>query len=142
MNIHNNDWSTRTINSRLSLLYVVAYPASIRMNDEDFIAGSYQFLKDLRTYQPRSVLLNLRGFQFTISPDIQDWMVDNIFPFVEILEIEKIAIVASLDALCHLSVQQTIEEDDATDNITRYFEGETTARRWLLQEEPVGTDYF
>ena len=97
MNIHSNDWSTRTINSHLSLLYIVAYPASIRMHEEDFTSGSHKFLKDLRTHQPRSVLLNLRGFQFTISPHIQNWLVDNIFPFVEILEIEKIAIVASLD---------------------------------------------
>ncbi|EAY24720.1 hypothetical protein [Microscilla marina] len=137
MKIHNNEWSTRTINNRLSLLYVAAYPATLRLVDEDFINGSYGFLKDLRSHQPRFVLLNLRGFQFTISPEVQDWLVENIFPFMETLKIEKVAIVTSLDALSHLSVEQTIEEDLPTSKITRYFQGETNARRWLLEEETV-----
>lgn len=137
MKIHSNEWSTRSINKRFSLLYVVAYPASLQMNDDDFIAGTHNVLKDLRTYQPRFVLLNLRGFQYTIVPDVQDWLVENFFPFTRNFPVEKLAIVSSLDALCHLSVEQTIEEDIATQHITRYFEGETSARRWLLTKETV-----
>lgn len=137
MKIHNNEWATHTMNSRLSLLYVAAYPTTLRLTDEDFINAAPNFLTDLRVHQPRFVLLNLRGFQFTISPEVQDWLVEHIFPFTRALKVEKLAVVASLDALSHLSVEQTIEEDKHINNITRYFQGETSARRWLLEEEAV-----
>lgn len=137
MKIHNNKWATHTINSHLSLLYVVAYPTTLRLTDEDFINGAPNFLKDLRVHQPRFLLLNLRGFQFTISPEVQDWLVEHIFSYTKGLKIEKLAIVTSLDAMSHLSVEQTIEEDSHIHHITRYFQGETNARRWLLEEETV-----
>lgn len=116
-------------------MYVVAYPATIRLNDENFLAGASSFLKDLRNHQPRNILLNLRGFQYTIVPEVQDWLVENFFPFAEALSVERIAIVSSLDALSNLSVEQAIDEDDPTKNMTQFFEGEKDARDWLQQQQ-------
>jgi len=118
-------------------MYIVAYPSTIRLNDEDFLAGVPGFLNDLRKYDPRYILLNLRGFQYTIVPEVQDWLVENFFPFVKSLGVEKVAIVTSLDALSHLSVEQTIDEDEATKKITQYFEGEKAARRWLQEAQQI-----
>jgi len=114
-------------------MYIVAYPSTIRLNDEDFLAGVPNFLNNLRKHDPRYILLNLRGFQYTIVPEVQDWLVENFFPFVKSLGVEKIAIVTSLDTMSHLSVEQTIDEDEVTKSITQYFEGEKAARRWLLE---------
>ncbi len=137
MKVHSDKWSTRSINTTPPLMYVVAYPSTIRLNDEDFLAGTQSFLNDLRKYSPRYLLLNLRGFQYTIVPEVQDWLVEHFFPFAKSLEIEKVAIVTSLDAVSHLSVEQTVDEDEATKNITQYFEGEKAARRWLLETQQV-----
>jgi len=114
-------------------MYIVAYPSTIRLNDEDFLAGVPNILNNLRKHDPRYILLNLRGFQYTIVPEVQDWLVENFFPFVKSLGVEKIAIVTSLDTMSHLSVEQTIDEDEVTKSITQYFEGEKAARRWLLE---------
>ncbi|OJJ18288.1 hypothetical protein BKI52_26060 [marine bacterium AO1-C] len=137
MKIYSDEWSTRSIKKNPSLMYVVAYPSTIRLNDEDFLAGAPGFLNDLRKHDPRYILLNLRGFQYTIVPEVQDWLVENFFPFAKSLQVEKIAIVTSLDALSHLSVEQAVDEDEATKNITKYFEGEKAARHWLLENQPV-----
>lgn len=80
------------------------------------------------------VLMDNRQFVFTISPETQRWINENIFPVFVHKGARYGAFVVSKDLFTNISVKQTLEEDEATPFVIRYFEDIETASTWLYQK--------
>ncbi|EAY28231.1 hypothetical protein [Microscilla marina] len=78
-------------------------------------------------------LLDNRNFLFSMSPDLQEWSAREITSkMFEKNPNIRTAILVSSDFIAQLSIEQAIEEDEQTNETTKYFEDEQEAREWIL----------
>ncbi|OJJ21521.1 hypothetical protein BKI52_13335 [marine bacterium AO1-C] len=108
------------------------------MEDEDY-KEIHTYLGDYlikHSYTPHNFLLDNRENNFSMSPELQEWQAVNVLgriaatlPHPERL---KIAVLVSEDFISQLSIEQAIEENETTDDTTKYFEEEQAAREWLF----------
>lgn len=85
----------------------------------------------VKKWQVSHLLLDNRDFLFTMSPKLQEWQANKIFKNVTELGVKKCAIIMSQDFVAQFSIEQTIEEDERTHMITKYFDSVDDARVWL-----------
>ena len=78
-------------------------------------------------------MFHSKNFEFTISPEIQKWIDEKIFPRYIKAGVKKFAYIMSSDMVAQLSIEQTMEEQQASQGFqTNYFDNEADARKWLL----------
>lgn len=70
----------------------------------------------------KQLLLDNRDFLFVMSPKLQKWQARKVFKKVTEFGVKKCAIIMSHDFVAQFSIEQTIEEDERTHMITRYFD--------------------
>jgi len=79
------------------------------------------------------LLSDTRNFTFTISPELQNWMIDNFFKLIIKAGVKKYAILVSSDLFSQVSIEQTVDENKDNSVITRYFDSEDEAKKWLFE---------
>lgn len=115
------------------------YSATETMNDEDFKEVIKNISAPLEGKKlPRlKALLNNRDFLFSISPDLQEWharfVTAKVRSTVENPALNKTAMIVSTDFINQLSIEQTMDENEETNNYgeVRYFTEVEEARAWL-----------
>lgn len=131
-----NPYFTSSFDEDLKLYEIVWHAASENMEEEEY---KLLMLEDrdkvLTKYtQLNFILINLEERLDTMSPELQEWATENITVAVfKKYNIIKIAIVNSKDFATQFSLEQAIEEDGMSDEITRYFDNQENARTWLLE---------
>ncbi|TAD96783.1 MAG: hypothetical protein EAZ97_13495 [Bacteroidetes bacterium] len=83
-----------------------------------------------REYKPVNYLVNNSNSSFTITPDIQDWIVKNIFSLTMHKDAKKFALVVSPDLFAQVSIEQVVDDNP---NIiqTVYFDSDQSAWNWI-----------
>ena len=64
---------------------------------------------------------------------MQEWSVSNIFEKLEQAGLKKMAMIVSEEIFPQVSIEQLIEENKNTTLITKYFENEEHAMKWLQE---------
>lgn len=103
------------------------------LSEDIFKEKMLQIAEAVKTHQPQGFLANTLQFNFSISPDLQTWHNDTLFPVFESVGLKKMAIVVAEDIFSQVSIEQAYEENDYG-FVTQYFDGEQEAREWLSQE--------
>jgi len=103
------------------------------MTTEDFKREILNFAQLSLDLKAKYVLGNTQYFAFTIVPDVQKWHDEVIAPLYLKAQIKKIALVVSADLFAHVSITQTLEENNIDVIPTQYFEDVKGARIWLLK---------
>lgn len=85
-------------------------PVTEDMEDEDYKREMLNYVKLSYEYTPRLILANTSEFDYTITPEIQDWVTENIHKHNVKLGIEKIAFVLPEEIFAQVSVSQTGDE--------------------------------
>jgi len=98
---------------------------------EEFKAEIMEFQKIIETKHPKGIMGNTLDLLFPISPEIQDWIVNNLFAAIVPAGVKKYAIVVPSDFLTQLSVEQTVESETSGGFQTKYFDNETAALDWI-----------
>ncbi|MDX2302691.1 MAG: hypothetical protein NW226_07815 [Microscillaceae bacterium] len=104
------------------------------MTDEEYVGELKVFTDFVSLHKPKKVLGDMIDFKFTISPEIQEWVNDNLFKVYREIDFEKIAILLSREYIASLSIEQTMEEDKTNSFKSRYFDDINAARKWLLRD--------
>lgn len=87
------------------------------------------------SYNPLRFLFHSKNFNFSITPDIQKWTDEHIFPRYVKAGVKKFAYIFSSDFISQLSIEQVMEEQKAQEGFqTRYFDSEDKAREWLMAD--------
>lgn len=102
-----------------------------KMGQEEYIQELKGFIELVKEHQPKSIYADTREFYFTIVPDIQDFINENILALYSEIGVEQHAILVSPDIFAAVSVEQTMEEDEKPSYENRYFESEEDANAWL-----------
>ncbi|TAF66281.1 MAG: hypothetical protein EAZ55_06555 [Cytophagales bacterium] len=101
------------------------------MNEESYKEAMLAILQTNNQYQPLYSLADTRQFLYSISPEVQTWINENIFTNSENRIIQKYAFVVPTNIFSLVSIQQTMEEGDREEK-TKYFKSTEEALQWLL----------
>ncbi len=114
------------------ILQIKWFSISEQMTDEDFKNQILHEKNAVKTYKPKTIFADATNFAFPISPILQEWHNDFLFPtFIE-ERLKKIGILVSNDIVVQMSVEQLINDDKNITFITQYFNDKNKAFEWLL----------
>jgi len=103
------------------------------MTEEEF---QYEVLKQSEFAIKHNVdafLTDTRNFSFSISPELQTWVDEQVFKTMTRVGVKKLALLLGPDFYASLSIEQLI--DDAKDNsfVTHYFDAVDKAVAWIRE---------
>jgi hypothetical protein len=105
---------------------------SDEMTEDDYKNEMLNYLSFVQKYTTSTVLINLQQFNFTIVPEIQTWVDDNVAVHANKI-VEKIAFILPKDLMVELSVEQVMTEEEGKNyKALNYFDTEKLAKEWLL----------
>lgn len=74
---------------------------------------------------------NTTNFLFPISPELQTWVNESIFTRFIAAGLKKYALIVSKEMIAQLSIEQTMEEENASNFQVKYFDSPEKASEWL-----------
>ncbi|HAS42166.1 MAG TPA: hypothetical protein DCS93_16940 [Microscillaceae bacterium] len=133
-----NQYCSIYIDMELNLYEQYWHSASSDMEEEDYKEIHLKVRDHLvsHAYPLRGFFLDNRLNFFVISPELQAWHAENVSAKLEAALLNarelKVAIVVSEDFISQLSIEQTMEENATSGEVSRYFQDEYEAKEWLL----------
>lgn len=101
------------------------------MDADGFKRVVLQMTEVVVEYKPQFILADTLEYDFTVTPDLQEWSGANYFVPAIKAGLEKLAFLMPADFFTEVSLQQMMEEEKAMGISTRYFDSETNAISWL-----------
>lgn len=101
------------------------------MSNEAFKAEVEKIAEMQEKYKATKFHDNTTNFDFPISPKLQTWVNETIFPRFIAAGLMKYAIIVSQELIAQLSIEQTMEENNASKFQVRYFDNIEKAHQWL-----------
>ncbi|EAY24987.1 hypothetical protein [Microscilla marina] len=130
-----NKYFSSFYDEELKLYELVWHKASEYMEEHEYKA-LMQADRDkvLKNYEQLNfILINLTERLDTMSPELQEWSSKNVSVYIfEKYNILKVAVVNSRDFSTQFSLEQALEEDKESENITKYFDKAEDAKAWLF----------
>ncbi|WP_020532587.1 hypothetical protein [Flexithrix dorotheae] len=133
MEIYRSNFVTRSFLQQKQLLISTWLPFTRDMEEIDFKDEMLQLTLHISHYKANYLLTVTNNMKFTISTEIQDWIVEIILPMLEESALKKQAMVSPKDFFAKLSLEQTIDdvEKNQPKHATRMFESFEEAMKWL-----------
>lgn len=104
--------------------------ASASLEDAEFMEINENYLELIKEHKLVAFFIDTRKFLYTISPDMQDWVGENILSKLPGLGLKRIAFLMSEEFIAQLSIKQTME--NLGDNCQmRYFDDKEKALSWV-----------
>ncbi|MCB1143990.1 MAG: hypothetical protein H7A24_09835 [Leptospiraceae bacterium] len=98
-----------------------------------------KYLELVLDYRPAQVLIETKLFLFSISPDIQEWIIESITPKTLEAGLSRMALIVTEDFFSQLSIEQTME-NPAPNFDVKYFKNRISALEWI--QNPNSTNGF
>lgn len=130
MEVYKNDYWT--ISHKDDLLTPIWNNNSANMTEDLYKSEMENYVELVEKYQPKQLLIDCKEFNFPITPNIQEWIDNKIFPRVLLVGVKYVAIVIPSELIANLSVQQAMEEPEGAKFATRYFDNREDGTQWLL----------
>jgi hypothetical protein len=136
--IYNSPYQIVAYDKVKRAIYITWKSSTQRMDDTTYQEELENYLNLLKQYKPLIYMNDLREFYFTVTPDLQIWVGDKfqeLFADPTMPKDTVSAIVMSKNFFSHVSVEQTVEEIEASINHAgdrlRYFDNVEEAEKWL-----------
>lgn len=110
--------------------------ATREMEDEEYRANLLEASQAMLGHAPiLHVVSDFRKFYFTIPPDTQEWIAQEVVPLWMKAGVRKSAILLPSDLIAELSISQAVDEtaEKAAEFSNRYFPDLTAARKWFAE---------
>jgi len=108
------------------------FKTTAEMTDEQYKTDMLKFAELVSLRKPKFHLIKSIDFLYAITVEMQDWTNTTIFPKLAEAGIKKIAFLVSAEMIAQLSIEQTLEESNASAFAVKYFDVEEDAKKWLL----------
>ena len=128
-NIFDNQFVTVTYNKISDFLTLRYKPETISMDDDDF---KYIIINQWLKVSAKFSLIDARERYYALSPEIQNWLNNEIFPESFKMGGRKIGMIVSNDLIPAISIEQLadLSKEKCTVEV-RYFSNEVDALNWL-----------
>jgi len=110
------------------------FKTTASMFDEQYKAEMLKFIEFVVLHKPKYHLIKSIDFLYIITIEMQEWTNNTIFPQLINAGIKKIAFLVSSEIISQLSIEQTLEENNASAFAIKYFDSENEAKKWLLEK--------
>lgn len=128
-----NDFIDVNVSLEKQCLYSAWKPSTENASWDDIRTGFEDFfLKGVKDYKPRFIVVDEREMHRPYSPEEQDWVDKNSATVVLSVGIEKIAIVISKDGFVELATESMMQEEKSKELNTRFFDSIESAEEWLF----------
>ncbi|HAS38986.1 MAG TPA: hypothetical protein DCS93_00840 [Microscillaceae bacterium] len=107
------------------------------MTDEAFKESMLHVIDNIKLYHPRYLILDFKRSNYTVSITSQAWLIQNLGPRLETLEIEKIAVIRPHRFLPKVSTEQWVDDLIYHPDLqieTLCFDTQSVAQVWLYHD--------
>ncbi len=108
------------------------FETTSEMSAEQYKQDMLKFAALAVAHKPKFHLIKSVNFLFVITIQMQDWTNSTIFPQLIEAGIQKIAFLVSSEMIAQLSIEQTLDESNASAFAVKYFDVEAEAMKLLL----------
>ncbi|EAY24892.1 hypothetical protein [Microscilla marina] len=125
-------------NKENGIHYHITKPATAQMTEAEFRQMVLNWKQLMLSCEPQWILIDNRDFQFPISPDLQNWVAQNVSAQVLALDsIIKSCFVLPEEFISQLSVSQLSDEakNVSQKDSVRYFSSQEAAEVWLKSKD-------
>lgn len=122
-----NDFDLNT-----SLFVCGVYPESASMSEEEYKAEINKLIALLEDHKPKYVIGHMQQMNFAITPEVQEWLDQNLFACYERIGISRLALVLSKDLFTAVSIEQTMDDKTVASFETMNFDDYDKAKTWIL----------
>jgi len=130
--LYKSDFYQISYDEKHQLMHYYHPAATFDMTPAQYQEELQAIIKYSLEYKPKLGLGDLRDFQFIITPDMQEWMDEQLQPVNQAINFQKHAVLLPSEFIVQLSVKQAVEINLDTNAKTRYFTDEQEAREWLF----------
>jgi len=109
------------------------YKHTEKATADDFKNWNNTLVQKAFEVKPNGLLANTTDYYFTITPDLQDWSVKNVFEQFAKAGIKKVAMLVSKEIISQLSIEQFADEYKEDKLKTAYFDTKESAIKWLKE---------
>ncbi len=103
--VYESTYVTLIVNEEAQLLKVIWLPATESMQDEDFRKELTAYAEITEKYRPTKSLVDTKFFLFTVVPETQEWINQNIHQRSLQAGIKKFAYLVSEDLFSQVSIE-------------------------------------
>lgn len=105
-----------------------------KLHTEDFKEAMMEVANEALNLEVKGILVDTRNFNLTINPETQKWYDDKIVPKHLEAGIQKMAFLLPEEIFTQVSIEQTMDEDNAKAQETQYFDTYEEAESWLINK--------
>jgi len=131
MEAYKSNFQTIRIYEDLKLLAKEWTPDTEYMSEQKFKEEVEKIAEVAEKYKVEKFHDNTTNFLFPISPELQTWVNESIFTRFIAAGLRKYALIVSKEMIAQLSIEQTMEEENASSFQVRYFDSPEKASEWL-----------
>jgi hypothetical protein len=114
------------------LIELTWLPHTENMTEESYKSEFLVYLQSILNLRPTKLIADTRLMDFVISPELQKWTNQTIFPKSLEIGLNKVAFVVSREFITQMSIEKTMKENEGSQFITRYFDQKEKALDWIL----------
>ncbi len=133
MKLYETEFITISFEEKKSVITFSWTPAtgSERFFDDEFTRELRAECENVEKTQAKFIIIDAREFMYPISPEIQTWIENEVYPLWASAGTKKIAVLLPKDLVAQLSVEQAIEENKEEAMISAFFDDTEPAYRWF-----------
>jgi 6-pyruvoyl-tetrahydropterin synthase len=106
----------------------------LNFTTEDFKRELMHYLDAVQGREVHSFLIDTREYNFPLTPEISQWIIENITPKLEQAGVKKFAYVLPKEFVSRIGVELLIDEAQKESKIIRrFFEDYDQAKQWLIK---------
>ncbi len=132
MEVYNSNYLHLSFFPEHDLIEWTWKPTTKNMTEEEYKQEFLNYLDIILRLRPKRLLADTKDMFMPISPELQEWTNQTIFPPALEMGLNKVAFVISQELIAQLSIEQTMEESEGSKFITRYFDNKDEAKQWIL----------
>jgi hypothetical protein len=131
MQVYKSDYQLIHVDVEKKLLKKEWYATTDTMKTPAFMREVEKIAELAEKYSVEKFHDDTTLFAYPIAPDVQTWVNEEIFPRFIKAGLKKYAIIVSKEMIAQLSIEQTMEENNASSFQVKYFDNPTKAQHWL-----------
>jgi len=131
MNIYKSDYIEISFDSQKSIITNEWFSVTSQMTDEIYKKEMLKFVEFVKIHKPKFHLIKSLNFLYVITIEMQNWTNENVFPVLAQNGIKKISFLVSSEIIAQMSIEQALEENNASVFEIKYFDSEKSAIDWL-----------
>jgi len=132
MEIYHDDFWTISFDNEHSIITAEWSENSLNLTDDIYKLKMEKYTQFIEQYKAQKALANCLKLGFVISPSVQEWTNNVLFPRILAVGQHSVAVVLPNEFITQLSLEQILEEEKGQKFVSRYFDNAQDARTWLI----------